>query len=107
LRIPYAIRNIDGVKVIGANQPDLWLDYQISVTDPNKYDSLFILAFPWYLASHLAMPIIGGEVGRADREACLQIYTETLRNSMAADMNEQDHGVNGGIQESEFILQRN
>lgn len=107
LRIPYAIRNIDGNRVIGANEPDLWVDYRLSVTDPNKYDSTFRLAFPWYLAAHLAMPILGGEVGRAERGVCMQMYVEAIKASMADDMNEEDSGIKGGIEESEFILARN
>lgn len=107
LRIPHAVRNIDGNRVIGANEPDLWIDYRAFVDDPNKYDASFIDAFTWRLGSELAIPIIGGDVGRAERQNCLAVASEMTSIAMAEDMNQNDTGMEGGIAESDFILSRN
>lgn len=106
LRIPYAVKNVDGNRVIGANEPDLWIDYRAFVDDPNKYDASFIDAFTWRLGSELAIPIIGGDVGRAERQNCLAVATEMMRVAIAEDLNQNDNGMTGGIAESESILVR-
>jgi len=102
-KIKYAVMNASGNKVIGANEAELWIDYLIRVTDPNKYDSSFILAFAWYLTAEIAVPIIGGDNGRAERAAAFQMYKATIAEAMAMDANEQE---NGPEKESEFIEAR-
>jgi len=101
--VKYEVLTFSNNKVIGVNQPEVWVDYQFSVTDPNEYDSSFIMAFAWYLAAEIAVPVIGGDNGRAERGAALQMYKATLAEAMAMDSNEQN---NGPPRESEFILTR-
>lgn len=104
LRIPYEVRMVGSNKVIGANEPDLWVDYRTSNDDPNKYSSLFFDAFCWRLGAEVAIPIIGGDVGRAERQNAFTIFNEQIKMAMAEDMNQSDRLLRGGIDESEFTL---
>lgn len=101
--VEYAVMNFENNKVIGANESELWIDYQIDIADPNKFDDSFIMAFSWYLSAEIAVPIIGGDNGRAERSNALKIYQATLADAMAMDSNEQN---NGDMPESELILAR-
>lgn len=104
IRIPYEIINSSDNKVIGCNEATPWVEYNMKVTDPNKFDSQFIMAFAWYLASEVAMPIIGGENGDAQRRNALQMYARTVSEATAINANEQD--FNPVAKESDFILAR-
>lgn len=102
-RVKFEVINNLNNLVIGANEPDLWIDYQIRVDDPNKFPSHFTLAFTWYLSSQIAMPIIGGNTGRATRKDALDMYQATINSAIASNANER---YNGAPRESEFILGR-
>lgn len=104
VRIPYEIINSSDNLVLGANDADLWIEYTVKVIDPNKYDSQFIMAFAWYLAAEIAMPIIGGENGDAQRRNALQMYARTVSEATALNANERDE--NPVALESDFILTR-
>lgn len=88
-KIPYQVFNIDGNKVIGANESELRIGYSVKVTDPNLFSTSFILTLSHLLSSELAIPIIGAEVGRQLRSDSLKIYNEYLNNSIVDDLNEQ------------------
>lgn len=103
LQIPFEVLNSSNNLVIGANEPDLWIEYNIYVDDPNKFDSQFINAFTWYLASEIAVPIIGGDTGRAARNDALKMYQLTLNSANSSNSNER---YNGSARESDFILSR-
>tara|TARA_R110000803_G_scaffold4054_6_gene13891 strand:- start:5726 stop:6388 length:663 start_codon:yes stop_codon:yes gene_type:complete len=102
-RVPFEVVTADGVRLIGANEPDLRIDYQSRASDPNKFDSMFIMAMAWYLAAEIALPIIGGSSGREMRSDALKMYQMTMAEALAADANEQ---YNGQQKDSEFILIR-
>lgn len=102
-KVPFEIINTAGNKVIGSNEPDLWVDYQINEQDPNKWDPAFLMAFQWYLAAEIAVPILGGDSGRAHRQDALTMYSVLIKDAMATDANEQ---YNGRERESDLILAR-
>jgi len=101
-QINYKIFNVAGNKVIGANESELRVDYQVLVDDPNLYDSEFVMAFSHLLASALAMPLIRGEMGRKTRSDELQVYEVYINAAIDADLNEQFQDR----PESEFITTR-
>ncbi|MCK4518441.1 hypothetical protein KAT92_06695 [Candidatus Babeliales bacterium] len=88
--VSYELFNFDDNKVIGANEADLRIDYTAKITDPNLFSDDFILALSHLLASELAIPLIGAEVGRQLRSDSLQMYKEYLHAAIADDMNEGD-----------------
>lgn len=104
VRVPYEIINSSDNKVIGCNEQTVWIQYNMKVTDPNKFDSQFIMAFAWYLAAEVAMPIIGGDSGAAQRTTALQMYARTI--SAATANNSNEHDDNPVTIESDFILAR-
>jgi hypothetical protein len=102
-KVPFEIIMSSGNKLIGTNEQSLWIDYQSTASDPNKFDAAFIMAFSWYLSAEIALPIIGGSSGREMRADALKMYKMLMAEALAADANEQ---YNGPPQDSEFILIR-
>jgi len=88
-QIPYEVFNFDNNKLIGADQCDLRIDFAVKVTDPNMFSDDFILALSHLLASEIAIPIVGAELGRALRKDSLQLYKEYMSSAIADDMNDQ------------------
>ncbi len=88
-QIPYEVFNVDNNKVIGSDQPDLRIDFASKVEDPNLFSDDFILALSHLIASELAIPIVGAELGRALRSDSLQMYKQYLGSAIATDMNDQ------------------
>lgn len=101
-KIPYDVFNEDDNKVIGANEPDLRIDYALKITDPNLFSSDFTLALSHLLASEIAIPVIGAELGRALRKDELAIYNSYLTSALANDLNDQHDEPT----ESEFVTTR-
>ena len=101
-QITYEIFNIDDNRVIGTNEPDLRVDYRAEITDPNLFSPPFIMALSHLLASEIAIPIVGAEMGMKLRIDSLQIYTNYIASAMASDMNEQYHPPG----DSEFVTTR-
>lgn len=102
-QIPYEVFNFDNSKVIGSDQPELRIDFAAKVTDPNLFSDDFIMALSHLLASELAIPIVGAELGRALRNDSLQLYRQYLASAMATDMNDQYFLPS----ESDFVTVRN
>ncbi len=98
-QIPYEVFNFDNTKVIGSNQPDLRIDFAGKVTDPNLFSDDFIMALSHLIASELAVPIVGAEMGRALRNDSVQLYKQYLASAIASDMNDQYFTPS----ESEFV----
>lgn len=92
-RVPFEVRNIDGNRVVLADQTEAYAFYTKRVTDPNLYDPQFIMAFSWYLAAELAVPIMGGDIGMKMRADALQMYTNLIGAAIASNGNEQDRPV--------------
>ncbi len=87
-QVKYEIQNLDGNRVIAANEPSLRISYRKKITDPNLFDMLFIQAFVKLLESELAIPIVGAEVGRQLRSDAIQLYKGYLEEATAATQNE-------------------
>ena len=101
-QIPYEVFNFDNTKTIGADQEKLRIDFAAKVDDPNLFSEDFIIALSYLLAANLAIPIAGGEIGRALRSDSLQLYTSHLTSAISTDMNDQYFTPS----ESEFIITR-
>lgn len=101
-QIPYEVFNFDDKKTIGADQPELRINYAAKVTDPNLFSDDFVMALSHLLASEVAVPIVGAEMGRALRNDSLQLYKQYLASALAADQNDQYSSP----VESEFITVR-
>ena len=102
-QIPYEVFNFDDSKIIGSDQPDLRIDFAGKVTDPNLFSDDFIMALSHLLASELAVPIVGAELGRALRNDSLQLYRQYIASAMSSDMNDQYFLPS----ESDFVTIRN
>lgn len=101
-QIPYEVFNFDDSKLIAANDADLRVDFAAKVTDPNLFSDDFIMALSHLLASELAIPIAGGEAGRALRGDSLQMYNRYLSSAAVSDLNDKYLGT----AESEYITAR-
>lgn len=88
-QVPFELGSFSDGKAILTDQEDAYAVYTKRVTDPNQYDSQFILAFSWYLASELAVPLVGGDQGRTYRNDALQMYRAIVNAAVAADGNEK------------------
>ena len=88
--IPYEVFNIDGNKVIGANEANVRAKYAVKITDTTKFSDDFVMALSHLLASEIAVPLIGGELGRQLRSDELQLYKEYVNAAAADDANESD-----------------
>lgn len=95
---PYALETLsDGTEVICTNQEDAVLRYTVSVTDPTKFSSLFVLALGWLLASMLAGPILKGKEGRAMAAQCLQELKFVLPAAKTADTDQRSVQVTHSV----------
>lgn len=102
LQTKYELINVDGNMVIAANEPDLRIDYVARVTDPKKFDSQFVMALSYLMASELAIPMVGPEKGRPLRAESLRLYTSYIDEATASNLNEQYRP----IADSEFVTIR-
>ena len=103
IEIPHDIFNVDGVTLIGANFPDLWIDYTKRVTDPNLFSIDFIHALAHLLASNIAVGITGVDAGQRISTRSLNLYAGYLRAAVANDSNEKYYTQ----AESDFVTVRN
>ena len=101
-QVKYEVQNVDGNRVIAANEPELRISYRKKVTDPNLFDTLFIQTFIYLLASELAVPVVGAEVGRKLKGDAFQIYRSYLAEATAINLNESYIEP----RDSDFILVR-
>jgi len=101
-QVAYSVFNISGNKVIASNEQDLRIDYRARVTDPNLFDSTFIMALAHLLAAEVAISIVGVEAGRVLRSESLKMYNTYVASAANSNMNEQYHESS----DSEFITGR-
>lgn len=91
-QVKYQVYNIgtgtSGNKVIAANETELRIDYRAKIEDPNKFSFEFIMALSHFLAAEIAIPIVGGEMGRQFRSDSIQLYQEYIDAAMQSDLNE-------------------
>lgn len=86
--------NNAGQQVILTNAPSAYVKYVESITDTTRFSPLFVDALGWMLASHLAGPIIRGDLGRAAGQQCLKIAQTLISLAIDADVR-QKHSREG------------
>ena len=87
--VEYEIYNVDGVKIIAANEAELRIKYTKKVSDPNFFSTQFVLALANLLGSMVAVPIVGVEKGRPLKDEALQLYNRYINAAKANNENEQ------------------
>ena len=88
-RVPYKLELLDDVKVIGTDQPEAYAVYTKKIVDPTLFDSIMEEALVNYLASKLAIPVIGGDMGKSLRSDAVALYQQTLSAAISGDQTEQ------------------
>jgi len=88
-RVPYEVGLIDGDKVVLTDEPEAHLVYLQDIEDPNLYDSQFIIMASHYLASAIAVPIIGGDRGRKMKSDEMELYRIARSQAQATNANER------------------
>jgi hypothetical protein len=86
--VPYEVMNGPDGKLVVTDQVDAYAIYTKNVTNPTMFDAQFTVALYQYLASMIAVPIMGGDIGRAMREDNLQLYRLTMSSTVSNMMNE-------------------
>ena len=87
--VEYEIQNVDGNRVIVSNDADLRARFTVNVQDPSLFGSTFTIAFAHLLASELAIPLAGAELGRSLRSDELSLYSKYIASASANNFNEQ------------------
>lgn len=82
--------NDAGRQVLLTNQETATLGYTRRVTDPAKFTSTFTDAVVWLLASHLAGPVLKGQVGEKAASRCYQAYLGVLATAGAQELNQSN-----------------
>jgi len=78
-----------GDMVILTNVERASVHYVARVLDTTKYSPLFVDALGWLLASHLAGPLIKGDVGAAMAKSCYQHFQAVNSQALVSDANQQ------------------
>lgn len=89
-------------KLIYTDQQNADIEYTVNITDPTFFDSQFIIALSFRLASYIAPRITGGDPFKMKQEMISQYLIE-LSNAKANDLNE---GQKDFRPDSEFIRNR-
>lgn len=100
--VSYDIFNVDNKLIIAANEAELRISYRARILDPTLFDNTFLMAFSWMLSAELAIPLVGGEIGRGLRKDALAMYQSYMNAAVSATMNQHSRPE----QESEFITVR-
>lgn len=87
--VPYEVLNAGDNMVIVTDLANAYVEYTLDVTNTVLFDPTFTDAFSYYLASRIAVPLTGADIGRAMREDALKLYSSTLSSAVANDINEQ------------------
>lgn len=88
--VPYALEaGADGQRILFTDLHDASIRFIVRVDDAQQYPPLFIDALSWLLASHLAGPIIKGDVGQKMAHDCLRQFMLALSLAKISDANQQ------------------
>jgi hypothetical protein len=101
-RVEYAIKYLDGAKVIVTNESDLYLDYRVKVTDVTLYSSDLRMAIAYLLAANMAVSLMGMKDGRVTRADMLALYSAFQTEEKAEAANQKQSIPT----ESEYITVR-
>lgn len=95
---PYSLESLDdGTIVILTNQEDALIRYTYRVTDPTKFPALFVDALSWLLASHLAGPLMKGDIGAQTSASCYKAFQISFARATSADANNQRRNVRPSV----------
>lgn len=75
----------DGTEVIYSNTESAICRYTLHVTNPARFQPLFIETLSWLLASHLAGPVLKGDKGAGATLRCYQMFETQLARAIASD----------------------
>lgn len=76
-------------KIIVTDQEDAYGIYTKDIELVELFNPIMTTGLVHYLASLIAVPIMGGDFGRKMREDNLSIYVSTMSSAIASDENEQ------------------
>jgi hypothetical protein len=99
-RVQYEVANENGQRVIYTDLEEAELVYTYRVEDPTLYDSMFISALAYLLASEIAMPL---SVSPPVAEQARKAYNQVVSMASAQSMSESHEGP---APESELITVR-
>jgi len=88
-QVEYEIHNVDGNRVIAANESELRIDYVKNITDPNIMSTQFRVALSYLLGAAIAAPIVGVEKGLPLQDKCLGMYAKYISAASSKDLNER------------------
>lgn len=88
-QVEYEIYNVDGNRVIAANQRELRADYRALVENPDLYSYQFIMALSHLLSSEIAIALVGVDKGRQLRSDSLALYEEYISSAVETNNDEQ------------------
>jgi hypothetical protein len=100
--VDYKVMYLDGSKVIVSNEEDLRAEYRFKVENTALFPSSFVMSLSHLLAAELAVPIIGGDAGRAYRSDEMTLYGNYAASAASADSNQESTTM----PESEFVTVR-
>lgn len=81
------LESVDG-KSIGTDLEEAYVVYTKNITNPTMFGAQFVRALVHYLGSMIAVPIMGGDIGRTMRGDELELYRATISSAVASNMNE-------------------
>lgn len=90
--VPYAQFDVDGTRVIAANDSNLRIDYNTNaaaVMNPVRFPSSFVMALSHLLASMIAVQIVGEERGSKMMRDQLALYRQYISTATANELNDQ------------------
>lgn len=102
-QVAYSVYNVGNERVIASNEQQLRIEYTSRVENTNLFDPTFTQTLVYLLASRLAVPVVGGEIGRAFRSDNLAMYQAYLNSAIANDQNDEYYEDT----DSDFIAVRN
>lgn len=79
----------NGDQMILTNLEEATLRYTFRLTDTTRFSPLFVDAFAWLLASHIAGPILKGDAGAAAAKACYNAFLSVLALAKTSDANQR------------------
>jgi len=90
-QVPYELGYSDSEdRYILTNQQDAYAFYLLDVDNVELFDDSLVTAFYHYLASLIAVPIVGIELGETLRDKQLQLYAIARSSAIANNQNEKN-----------------
>lgn len=92
-----AMGDTDGAALILTNLEQASIKYIAHVTDTTKFSPLFVDALAWLLASHMAGPILKGDVGMKAAQQCLGAFNLVYGRAIESDANQQRRSLQQSV----------